>query len=128
VPTGLPTRRRRTLGLPEFYINFARLRWIGTIQQQTIRLRRVVAMHASASDIEREYLTRIDALLPKGRVAQSAAMFQWSREMIRRQLIKENVGTPMSDGELKWRIALRMYGGEPSIVALIQRRLENVSG
>lgn len=82
------------------------------------------------ASIETEYQTRVDALLPKERVARAAAMFQWAREMIGRQIVKERrvEGRSISAEELKWRIALRMYGGEPEVAAMIQRRLHDVSG
>jgi len=82
------------------------------------------------SVIESEYQARIDAMLPKERIARSLAMFQWMREMVGRQLIKEvtaSGGRPLSDEELKWRKALRMYRSEPAVVAMIERRLKDVS-
>ena len=86
-------------------------------------------MSGHLSSVEIEYQTRMNALLPKERIARSAAMFQWFREMIGRQLVKEHItdGTVMSDEELKWRIALWMYGGEPVVAAMIRRKLEDVS-
>ncbi len=82
------------------------------------------------SDIETEYQSRIDAMLPKERVARSLAMFQWMREMIGRQVRQEaaaNGDLPLTDEQLKWQCALRMYGAEPAIVALIERRQKDVS-
>ena len=81
--------------------------------------------------IEAEYRARINALAPHERVARSAAMFQWTREMIGRQICKEQLetgGEVLSGEKLKWQIALRMYAAEPAVVALIQRRLADVSG
>lgn len=82
------------------------------------------------SPIEAEYQARNDALLPKERIARGAAMFQWAREIIGRQILREAAarGVVLSDEELKWRTALRVYGGEPAVVALIQRRLDELSG
>ena len=82
------------------------------------------------SIVEIEYQARIDAMLPKERIARSLAMFQWMREVVGRQLIKEVVASgerPMLDEELKWQTALRIYGAEPAVVALIERRLKDVS-
>ena len=80
--------------------------------------------------IDTEYRARIDAMLPKERIAKSMAMFQWMHEMVGWQLIKEvaaSGGCPMSNEELKWQKALRMYGEEPAVVAMIERRLKDVS-
>lgn len=76
--------------------------------------------------IEEEYRARVDALAPHERVARSAAMFQWTREMIGRQILEERRvagAAEITAEELKWRIALRMYADEPPVVALIHRRL-----
>jgi hypothetical protein len=80
--------------------------------------------------IEEQYNQRIDAMSPRERVARSFALFQWMREMVGRQLQQEhrtNFGAELSSEELKWRVALRMYGGEPATVALIERRMTDVS-
>ena len=82
------------------------------------------------SEIETEYQARIDAMSPKERIAKSLAMFQWMREMVGRQVRKEaaaNGGRPLTAEELKWQCALRMYGSEPAVVALIERRQKDVS-
>ncbi len=82
------------------------------------------------SAVETEYRARIDVMLPKERIAKSLAMFQWMREMVGRQVRKEvaaNGGLPLSDEQLKWQCALRMYGAEPAVVALIERGRKDVS-
>ncbi len=81
--------------------------------------------------IEDEYNARIDALSPRERIARSFALFQWMREMIGREIQKESIvsnGCEFSPEELKWRVALRIYGSEPAVVALIERRLADVPG
>ncbi|QDU26388.1 hypothetical protein ETAA8_14660 [Anatilimnocola aggregata] len=81
--------------------------------------------------IEEEYNTLIYSLTPRERIARSAAMFQWMREMIGRQICQEQAefgSKELTAEELKWRIALRVYAAEPAVVALIQRRLADVSG
>lgn len=83
-----------------------------------------------SSSIEAEYQARNDALLPKERVARALAMFQWSREMMGRQILREAAvrGVELSQEELKLRVGLRVYRGEPAVVALIERRLDELSG
>lgn len=66
-------------------------------------------------------------MLPKERVARSAAMFQWMRDMIGRQISRES-SSPIPAEELKLRIGLRVYANEPAIVAMIEKRLDDVSG
>ena len=76
--------------------------------------------------IEAEYNNRIAAMTPAERVARSAAMFQWTRDQIARRLERE-LGE-MDAELLKWRVALELYGHEPTVRALIERRLQDVSG
>jgi hypothetical protein len=75
--------------------------------------------------VQDEYDRRMQALSPKERVARSAAMFQWAREMIARQIVKES--GPLPQEVLKWRVAQRLYGREPQAAALIERMLADVS-
>ncbi len=77
------------------------------------------------SSIEQEYQTRMDALLPVERVARSAAMFQWTREMLARQVTAQ-MGD-MSAERLKWEVALRLYGGESAMRSMIEKSLQDVS-
>ena len=85
-------------------------------------------MSVELSEVEIEYRRRIDAMTPQERVARSLAMFQWMRDMIARQIDKEQAeaGKPLSPEQLKWHVALRLYGNEP-IAPLIRQRLEDVS-
>lgn len=77
------------------------------------------------SDIEVEYQKRIDAMAPAERVARSAAMFQWTREQLARQIVAE-LG-PMDASKLKWHVALKLYGNEPIVREMIERELARIS-
>ncbi len=77
------------------------------------------------SSVEAEYQKRIDAMTPAERVARSAAMFQWTREQLARQIVAE-LG-PMDESVLKWHVALKLYGNEPIVREMIERELLNVS-
>ena len=66
----------------------------------------------------------MNALTPKERIARSMAMFQWSREMIARQIRKE-CGTEDPE-RLKWQIAMRQYGSDLKMRVMIQRMLDRV--
>lgn len=82
-------------------------------------------MPISSSPVELAYRDRIDAMTPYERVARSAAMFQWTREQIARQIIAKRGSV---DGDsLKWLVALRLYRGSPVVRGLIERKLADVS-
>jgi hypothetical protein len=57
-------------------------------------------------------------------------MFQWTREMLGRQIVAERLTageSVLSPQQLKWHIARRMYAAEPAVVKLIDQRLADVS-
>ncbi len=65
-------------------------------------------------------------LTPKERVARSAAMLKWTRELIARQIQNAN-GADCDCERLKWLVAQRMYGSDPRMKAMIEGMLESVS-
>ena len=75
--------------------------------------------------VEKEYRKRMAELTPAQRVARSVAMFNWTREMIGRQVIAE-IGE-MSYDRLRWEVALRMYASEPEVCKMIREKLADVS-
>jgi len=86
----------------------------------------LIVVQSFSSSIETAYQRRIDSMLPAERVARSAAMFQWTRDQLARQIVAER--GQMDAEKLKWLIALRLYGGEPVVRELIERKLADVSG
>jgi hypothetical protein len=76
-------------------------------------------------DVQRVYQQQMDALSPSERVARSVAMFNWSRQILARQILAE-MG-PISHERLKWEVALRMYGTEREVREWIERQLDRVS-
>ena len=66
----------------------------------------------------------MDALSPQERIARCAAMLKWTRDLLARQ-VTEELG-PLSDERLKWEVARRMYGSDPTAKAIIDQRLKNV--
>ena len=78
----------------------------------------------TASPIELKYQERIDAMTPKERIARAASLFQWTRETIARQIIAKS--GPMDSEQLKWRVAMRQYGGDKTTREMIQKVLDNV--
>lgn len=74
--------------------------------------------------VEQEYQARMQSLSPKERVERAQAMFNWTREMLGRQIQAEQ--GPMSVERLKWEVALRMYGREPIVRSMIERQLAHV--
>lgn len=75
--------------------------------------------------VELKYQERIDAMTPKERVARASSLFQWTRQTLARQLIAES--GPMDAEQLKWLVAMRQYGSNKAIRAMIQKVLDNVS-
>ena len=98
-----------------------RVPYIITVTFHRHRIRRTHDM----SKIDREYEARMDALSVKERVARSMTMLKWTRDMIARQIVAES--GPMSDGRLKWEVALRLYGSDRITRDLIERKLADVS-
>ena len=82
-------------------------------------------MTSTPSTVEQAYQDQIKAMTPAERVARSAAMFQWTREQLARQIVAES--GPMPPERLKWLVALKLYGGEPEVRAMIERKLADVS-
>ena len=78
-------------------------------------------MSHSPSPIELAYQQQLDAMTPAERVARSAAMFQWTRQQIAGELGE------MDERLLKWHVALRLYGNEPTVRRLIEQNLADVS-
>ena len=77
------------------------------------------------SKIESEYRSRIYALTGRERVSRSLAMLQWTRESLARQIVAEK--GDLSDERLKWEVALRLYGADPTTRRMIEKRLVDVS-
>ncbi|MGB0600301.1 MAG: hypothetical protein ACPGLY_26795 [Rubripirellula sp.] len=78
-----------------------------------------------SSIVEQQYTSRMDALSPQERIARCAAMLKWTRDLLARQVNTE-LGV-ISDERLKWEVAKRMYGSDPTTKAMIDQRLEDVS-
>ena len=78
------------------------------------------------STVELKYQQGIAALTPAQRVARSAALFAWTRDQIARQIVAEH--GDIDSESLRWHVALRLYGSEPSVRHLIERKLSDVSG
>jgi len=84
-------------------------------------------MHATTSSrsVDQRLREAQERLAPHARVARAAAMLLWARGFVARQIVAE-CGA-MSDNRLKWEVAMRMYGGDATARALIQRKLDRVS-
>ena len=78
------------------------------------------------SVVESEYRSRMEAMEGKQRVARAMGMLQWTREMLARRVLSE-VGT-ISDEQLKWEVAARLYGSDDPVQQAIAKRLTDVSG
>lgn len=78
------------------------------------------------SKIEIEYQTRIDAMSIPEKMAISAAMLKWARDMIAREILKSNPS--ISDTRRRWEVAMRQYGHEPQAKKLVQKMLDQIPG
>ncbi len=77
-----------------------------------------------ATEIDLEYERRWKAMSYAEKVSRSAAMFAWTRQQMARRVRSDNPS--LSDEEIKWRVALKLYEREPEVVKLIQEQLCNV--
>lgn len=62
---------------------------------------------------------------PAEKIARSGAMFAWTRQQMAIQIRKEK--PDLSDEEIKWHVALRLYEQDPEVVKLIKEHLSRVS-
>ena len=76
------------------------------------------------SEIELEYERRWKAMSPAEKISRSAAMFAWTRQQMARRIQSDQPS--LSDEEVKWHVALKLYEREPEVVKLIQEQLSHV--
>jgi hypothetical protein len=77
------------------------------------------------TEIDVEYQRRVDAMSIKEKIERSAAMLAWTRQQIAARIRKQF--PQLTDEQLKWHVALKLYESEPAVVAMIQGRLAYVS-
>jgi hypothetical protein len=75
--------------------------------------------------IEALYRERIDRMTISDRVQRAAALFEWSRGFVARQIVAEHGA--LTDERLKWEVALRQYGADPAVRSMIERMLARAS-
>ncbi len=81
-------------------------------------------IEVTATEVELEYERRWKAMSPAEKISRSAAMFAWTRQQISRRIRSDSPS--LSDEELKWHVALKLYEREPEVVKLIWEQLSNV--
>ncbi|MEM6690788.1 MAG: hypothetical protein AAF664_15245 [Planctomycetota bacterium] len=84
------------------------------------------AIEMSATEVEQEYERRVRAMSPAEKMARSAAMLAWTREQMARRI--RDAHPDLSDEDVKWRVALKLYEREPEVIKLIEMHLASVSG
>jgi hypothetical protein len=77
------------------------------------------------TEIQKIYDERMAALTPAERMARVSAMLKWTRDFIARQILEEE--PDCGEELLKLKVAARMYGSQPQVMALIQQEIERVS-
>ena len=70
------------------------------------------------STVQAEYLARVAAMSIAERVLRADAMFRWARDYVARQI--DDGPAPVSKAELKWEVAIRLYGADPAVRKLIE--------
>jgi hypothetical protein len=78
-----------------------------------------------ATEVDLEYERRWKAMSPAEKFSRSAAMFAWTRQQMARRI--RNADPSLSDEEIRWHIALKLYEREPEVIKLIQEHLASVS-
>jgi hypothetical protein len=76
--------------------------------------------------IEARRHAAIDRLTPREKIARSLAMFDWARGFVARQIVAERGA--MGPQQLRWEVALRLYGADPAARRIIERQLAKVRG
>jgi hypothetical protein len=79
----------------------------------------------SSNTVEALYRERIDRMTIADRVQRSAALFEWSRGFVARQIVAELGQIPRE--RLKWEVALRQYGADPMARSMIRRMIDRAS-
>ena len=79
---------------------------------------------AAVSKVDSLYQNAIDLMSPCEKVARSVGLFNWSREIIWRQVREANPRASVA--KLKLLVALQMYGGDTRMRTLIEGLLANV--
>lgn len=77
------------------------------------------------TEVELEYERRWQAMSSAEKMARCAAMFAWTRQQMALRIRQEK--PELSDEEIKWEIALKLYENEPEVVKLIKEHLPHVS-
>jgi hypothetical protein len=83
-------------------------------------------MEMARTQAEARFREAQDALPAHARVARAAAMFDWARGVIGREILARS--GPLPAERLKWETAMRLYGSNATSRMLIQRMLDHVSG
>lgn len=81
-------------------------------------------MSTDMSFIEDTYRAAVDRMTPAEKIARMHGYFDWMRDLYARQISAEREG--LSEDQLKWEVALRIYGSDRRVKALIENRLRDV--
>ncbi len=74
--------------------------------------------------VEDTYRAAVDAMTPAQKIARMHGLFNWMRDLYARQILKAN--NHLSEEQLKWEVALRIYGSDQRVKKLIEDRLRDV--
>ncbi len=74
--------------------------------------------------VEDTYRAAVDAMTPAQKIARMLELNQWAQWNIERCITAER--GPLSPEEMKWQVALWIYGHNPECRKLIEEHLDRV--
>ena len=74
---------------------------------------------------EQKYADRVSRMSPAEKIERAEALRRWSRELIVRSIRSQR--PEISEAELRWELALRLYGSDPRFRAWAEERRDRVS-
>jgi hypothetical protein len=78
-----------------------------------------------STEIDIEYQRRVDAMSIREKIERTAAMLAWTRQQMASRIRQQS--PELTDEQLKWHVALKLYESEPAVATMIQGRLIHVS-
>lgn len=74
--------------------------------------------------VEDTYRAAVDRMTPAQKIARMHGFFNWMRDLYARQILATRAD--LSEDQLKWEVALRIYGSDRRVRQLIEDRLRDV--
>jgi hypothetical protein len=75
--------------------------------------------------VEQAYREAVDRMTPAEKIRRAGEMLRFARRVVATQLQKEK--GELAPQQLRWEVALRLYGQSKQLHALIEEQLRHVS-